>query len=322
MAFPPNREVLAGASKSFQYSVFLPTERSISGNSPFETNAIVLYNYFEAPYYLRGNPYIKTGYRAYINFRSCLKSLFLVSNEFINVWSHLLGFVYFFYLMVFDCLVLLPQSGAGYQDYTVFCTFLGCYQVCMLFSSGYHLFCCHSEKVYRLWFSLDLAGISLGLCGCYIASVYYAFYCQLKYQILYTSTIVILTTVSLVLQIHPKFLSPKWKSKRIFLFCSMASFGLIPSTHWLLSLGWGPDIVQMFYPRIWSMYFLGLLAMMFYAFKLPERFLPGKVDYLGSSHQWWHLFVVVAFYHWHWTNVMAMQYRLAKGCPELEYDLS
>jgi hypothetical protein len=40
------------------------------------------------------------------------------------------------------------------------------------------MFNCHSEKMYHIWLALDLSGISLALCGCYIPSVYYAFYCQ------------------------------------------------------------------------------------------------------------------------------------------------
>ena len=52
------------------------------------------------------------------------------------------------------------------------------FQICMLFSACYHLFCCHSERVFHLWLSLDLAGISLGLCACYIPALYYAFYCH------------------------------------------------------------------------------------------------------------------------------------------------
>ena len=52
------------------------------------------------------------------------------------------------------------------------------FQISMFFSAFYHLFCCHSEKVFHLWLSMDLAGISLGVCACYIPAVYYAFYCH------------------------------------------------------------------------------------------------------------------------------------------------
>lgn len=34
---------------------------------------IILLDYGETPYFLRGNPYITNGYRAYLNFRKCLK---------------------------------------------------------------------------------------------------------------------------------------------------------------------------------------------------------------------------------------------------------
>lgn len=49
----------------------------------------------------------------------------------------------------------------------------------MLCSVGYHLFCCHrSEKTSRRWMALDYAGISIGILGCYISGVFYAFYCS------------------------------------------------------------------------------------------------------------------------------------------------
>lgn len=49
----------------------------------------------------------------------------------------------------------------------------------MLCSVGYHLFCCHrSEKTSRRWMALDYAGISIGILGCYVSGVFYAFYCN------------------------------------------------------------------------------------------------------------------------------------------------
>lgn len=49
----------------------------------------------------------------------------------------------------------------------------------MLCSVGYHLFCCHrSEKTSRRWMALDYAGISIGILGCYVSGVFYAFYCS------------------------------------------------------------------------------------------------------------------------------------------------
>lgn len=49
----------------------------------------------------------------------------------------------------------------------------------MLCSVGYHLFSCHrSEKTCRRWLALDYAGISVGILGCYVPGIFYAFYCN------------------------------------------------------------------------------------------------------------------------------------------------
>jgi Haemolysin-III related. len=43
-------------------------------------------------------------------------------------------------------------------------------------------------------------------------------------------------------------------------------------------------------------------------------FLTGRVDYIGSSHQWWHLFVVLALYYWHNTGIKYVEFRMNHGC--------
>ena len=48
----------------------------------------------------------------------------------------------------------------------------------MVCSAGYHMFHCQSDLATRRWLSLDLAGVSVGLCGCYFPGAYYAFYCN------------------------------------------------------------------------------------------------------------------------------------------------
>lgn len=55
---------------------------------------------------------------------------------------------------------------------------------------------------------------------------------------------------------------------------------------------------------------------------LHERFIllkfhsvEGWVDYIGSSHQWWHALVVLALYYWHNTGMLYVEYRMNHGCP-------
>uniref|UniRef100_A0A9J8AAA2 Progestin and adipoQ receptor family member 3 n=1 Tax=Cyprinus carpio carpio TaxID=630221 RepID=A0A9J8AAA2_CYPCA len=102
---------------------------------------IRLYTYEQIPVFLKENPYITDGYRAHLPSKLCLKRCHYILID---------GFYFLFY---------------G--------------QVCMLCSVGYHLFCCHrSEKTCRRWLALDYAGISVGILGCYVPGVFYAFYCN------------------------------------------------------------------------------------------------------------------------------------------------
>ncbi|XP_014793861.1 PREDICTED: progestin and adipoQ receptor family member 3 isoform X2 [Calidris pugnax] len=263
---------------------------------------IRLYTYEQIPLFLKDNPYITDGYRAYLPSRLCLKSLFILSNETVNIWSHLLGFVLFFTLGIYDLTAVLPAAGASREDFVICSVCLFCFQVCMLCSVGYHLFCCHrSEKTSRRWMALDYAGISIGILGCYVSGVFYAFYCN---------------------NIHPSYLTQQWHRLRSIIFCSVSGYGIIPTIHWVwLNGGIGASIVQEFAPRVVVMYFIAAVAFLFYISKVPERYFPGQLNYLGSSHQVWHILAVVMLYWWHQSTVYIMQYRHSKPCPEYSADL-
>eukprot|EP00892_Ulva_mutabilis_P011898 jgi/Ulvmu1/9080/UM005_0175.1 len=60
-----------------------------------------LFHWNDLPDYLRDNEYIVTGYRANTGVLGGLKSLFRVHNESGNIWTHLLGFAFFFGLLLF-----------------------------------------------------------------------------------------------------------------------------------------------------------------------------------------------------------------------------
>lgn len=61
-------------------------------------------NYVQAPQFMKDNIYIKSGYR--INFKSfpgAIKSLFMVHNEIVNIWSHFLGAILIIVLGILLC---------------------------------------------------------------------------------------------------------------------------------------------------------------------------------------------------------------------------
>ena len=49
-----------------------------------------------------------------------LSSLFVWSNETMNIWTHLLGLIYFFYLLIYDNFSLLEDSHSDFGDNLTF----------------------------------------------------------------------------------------------------------------------------------------------------------------------------------------------------------
>ena len=120
----------------------------------------------EVEEYLRSNPYILSGYRSSINGFSCLKSIFFLHNETVNIWSHLLAFMFFFcYLIVDIAEFATNQKATSFLDQLVLCSVLICYLVSMLMSVTYHTFSCHSEQMSEMCLALDYFGIMLTLIG-------------------------------------------------------------------------------------------------------------------------------------------------------------
>ncbi|XP_074546992.1 progestin and adipoQ receptor family member 3b [Halichoeres trimaculatus] len=280
---------------------------------------IRLYTYEQIPLFLKENPYITDGYRAHLPSKLCLRSIFILSNETVNIWSHLLGFLLFFSLGVNDLSTVLPASGANREDYVIYAIGLFCFQVCMLCSVGYHLFACHrSEKTSRRWLALDYAGISVGILGCYVPGIFYAFYCNAFWRQVYLLTVLSLILAVFCAQVHPRYLSNDWRRIRMTIFCCVAGISVIPACHWVwLNGGLSTDVVQLFLPRVIVMYLIAGSAFLFYVTKIPERYFPGQLNYLGASHQVWHILVVLMFYWWHQTAVHIMRFRHSQTCPTL-----
>jgi predicted membrane channel-forming protein YqfA (hemolysin III family) len=245
------------------------------------------------------------------------------SNETINIWSHLLGLVYFILLLMDDVFLFLPQYNADFGDYFTFTILTLCFQVCMLCSAGYHMFMCQSELASHRWLGMDLAGVSLGFCGCYFPGAFYAFYCEEFWQVFYMTTMCLLALCSLFAQVHSKFLSSHWYMRRIMLYSAVVFGGAVPVAHWfIIHGGFSHPLVQMMMPKIVVMYVITITGGTFYLSKFPENFFPGKLNYLGSSHQWWHLMVVLAFAWTHHMTTLVFLYWNIHGCSATSQPLT
>ncbi|EDW67626.1 progestin and adipoQ receptor family member 3 isoform X2 [Drosophila virilis] len=269
-----------------------------------------LCNFDDAPSHLKFNPYIRRGYRTFLSNKLCLQSIFWWTNETINIWSHLAGCILFIGLTIFDLQFL--RQHAEFTDQVLVVCLLVCFCLCMLMSAIYHIFSCKSEEHYELFLSVDFLGISLSLVAIYISGMYYAFWCHTFLRTIYSTIALGMFGLAIAVQIPQLNVSMNGKVAVLLLW---SAYGILPLGHWAVAMGGlENELVGLMVPRIVVMYLLCLVAFVFYAAKIPERWLTGKVDFVGHSHNWWHLIIVAAFYHWHNTGLVYAEYRLNNGC--------
>jgi len=274
------------------------------------TNQSLLCSKENAPEFIR-HEYIYNGYRTNTNNQwECIKTMFILSNETINIWTHFLGAILFVFLTFSINDFLKGLHLAGFEDHIIVTVCCLCFLCCLLFSVFYHVFNCQSKEQFDYCFRLDLAGISISLCGIYFSSFYYAFYCYSFWKNFYTGTTFILIIVNISLQVLPRRIhSAKKDKQRIFLFVFMVLFGIVPACHWIyLHNGFSHPFVQEFLPQIIILYLITASAFFFYITKIPERFFPGYCDYIGHSHQWWHLLILTAFIWWYACSLKLLKY--------------
>ncbi|XP_014208828.1 progestin and adipoQ receptor family member 3 [Copidosoma floridanum] len=278
-----------------------------------EARMRILLPFHLAPEYLRFNPYILKGYRGYLTTKLCIESIFWWTNETINIWSHIFGFVLFCCLTFYD--LYLVNITAPFGDKVLCALLLVCFQACMILSSVYHTFSCRSEKDYWYFLSYDLLGVALSLLAIYMSGVYYAFWCHKLLQRFYLVTVLAIFIVAMLVQL------PRYQINehiKLAVFVGWALYGVLPTLHWTVAMGGIQNpVVNLLLPRVLGMYLISGLAFLIYFSKMPERLCPGWVDFIGSSHQWWHILVVAALYYWHNTGMMYVEFRLSNGCPSL-----
>uniref|UniRef100_A0A0N5AMF4 Progestin and adipoQ receptor family member 3 n=1 Tax=Syphacia muris TaxID=451379 RepID=A0A0N5AMF4_9BILA len=251
------------------------------------------------------NRHVHTAYRPpHLSTQDYLKSVFEWNNETINIWTHLIGFIYFSYQQYEFNKHFLPLFNASLLDHFVVTVSVFCAQICMLFSTSYHVFGCSSIPSRQKWLRFDVFGVTAGLIGMYTLGIYAAFYCFEELRTKYFTMLFGLFVFSMYMPSRNDFLKSKLFGTRVgylhLTYIAIAAFGLFPTAHWVsLYGGLENEYVTKYLLSIVTLYTLTASAFVFYATMIPERFKPGFFDILGSSHQWWHSLIFAAMYFWY-----------------------
>ncbi|XP_065070342.1 adiponectin receptor protein 1-like [Rhopilema esculentum] len=280
-------------------------------------------SHWELPDWLRDNEFLSHGHRPQLpSFKQCFSSMFRLHTETGNIWTHLIGLVLFllamFAIFARPLISLSFKFPSGWAEYLVFGAFFLGAILCLMFSWLFHTVYCHSVKVHSVFSKLDYSGIAFLIMGSFVPCLYYGFYCRQLTQIGYLISVFVLGTLCIIVSLWDKFGTPKFRPLRAGLFLCLGCSGVVPSIHMVISLGFTRGVEQGALGWLVLMGALYIIGALMYAFRVPERFFPGKCNFWFQSHQIFHILVVAAaFIHLHGICQMAY-YRLKIGrvCPK------
>ena len=185
--------------------------------------------------------------------------------------------------------------------------------LCLSFSATFHSVGNMSATHQNILNRFDYGGISLLISGSCYPPYYYFFYFSQKLKIFYLSEITIFGLGTFFYSLTDDFNKPKRRALRGSLFLIFGLCTGIPIVH--LSLfahkikGYSPDIKLINWYLGGISYVSGALI---YIMRYPEKKFPGKFDYIGASHQIFHILVFFgALFHF-LGSIDAYNYRFGK----------
>jgi adiponectin receptor len=254
------------------------------------------------------NPNIHSGYRFRQSHWACIRSIMGIHNESCNIWSHLLGIP----LVLGVAFHYYPQhvnfAASTPMDIFIASLFFFAAIKCLICSSTMHTMNCIADRgLLARYACVDYTGISL-LVGASIMSVEYtALYCEPISQICYMTFTAILSVGGVYLPWNPTFNRKDLAWVRVLFYVTLAMTCFVPSGQliWKHGLEWTAN----FYGPVAKSMLVYLGGAIIYAGKMPERWLPGRFDYIGNAHNIWHIAVLGGII----THYFAMQEMFAEA---------
>ena len=250
---------------------------------------LICYDDLPGPW--RCNPYIIRGYRFSENQVDCVKSAFNLSNESVNIWSHAIGFLVVLAVAFYFYPSSSQFSRATKTDVFFVAIFFFAACKCLACSCIWHTMNSISELTLMERFAcVDYTGISLLIAASIMTGEYTAFYCEPVSRWTYLIATMVLGVAGAILPWHPTFNRVDMAWLRVAFYTALAATGFAPifQLTWMRGAAWSWAFYSTSLKSV-AFYFIGALI---YAARVPERWMRGWFDYVGCSHQIWHLAVL------------------------------
>ena len=247
-------------------------------------------------FYIALHPFIIYGYRIHHNFFDCLKSIFKIHNETLNIWTHLIGTLFYVYLSFF---IFLNDKFNSFTSHWVISFYLISVITCYFNSVLFHTFNCHSKEISNFVFNLDILGIILSLLSGVISNQYFMFHQFKKTRYFYILFYVTLSLLIININKISIFKNKKGHFFRTILIIILFVSSFASYLHWTLVA----DIeeIKIMTPYMIMAFVPTIIGFTFYLSKFPESYYQCEfVDLYLNSHSIWHLFVLITGFSYYY----------------------
>jgi len=281
---------------------------SIKGAAESSTVSVQLLHRKQLPHHLQFNPYIDTGYRPLLTSWECVKSLFYLHNETVNIVTH--GVPMLYILLMWKVLLPWNEVTVPVLPWT---HLLSCVSP-WVGSTIYHLFMNHKagEGCYRSLLQLDMFGIWITQSFGALTTVYASVSClgaQWVWRVLAGYCL-----VSLWCLYKASHARNPWERR----FCFTLPFLMRAAAVLVRLSSYGGGDPRAF-RHIVLQDLLAVVGGFVGALRIPEKWLPpSSVDLVANSHHIMHVVVVWAVYHLHQGATLDLVWLSQnKQCPGL-----
>ena len=210
----------------------------------------------------------------------------------VNIWSHLLG-SFHFVLTLWSFSILSSQSRPA--DVLAIALYQLCVAICFFLSTIYHTYCDHSYSMHRFGNELDHLGIVLVMWSTGVSTAHFTFSCPshatLRNVYLTCSTSAAIACA--IFTLRSEFRTPAYRLLRALVYGLLALCLFLPAVHGWMVLGFEFLSEMIHIESLLLLIAIQSIGAAVYAARVPERWMPGRFDLVGQSHNLMHVFVYI-----------------------------
>ncbi len=224
--------------------------------------------------------------------RECFRALLRPTNETLNVWTHLLPFIYFAWrFIVFVQSAPTPIETPFLWPLLIFKATMCIYPLMSAFA---HTFNSMSDEARHICFFIDYAALSLyGHAAVIAYSAYVLPFDWLRsgWQSWFIGGSIFVAFFTIRFSCHTRFMLPTFSRQvlRLSAFALTYVYANIPIAYRIFNCEAEKECHTDAIFHWKRQYLLAASMAFFYVSHVPERFFPKRFDFIGHSHQWFHV---------------------------------